>query len=77
MYWEVGPVAHDEERNNEQNGIEHFRCYHFAYTTYSKHGIAVNIGMRHKELQKPEILHEEVPLTRKLLRCTFSQKQFP
>ena len=31
--------------------------------TYTKHGLAVNIGIQHKELQKPEVLHKEVALS--------------
>ena len=34
------PVVNNEKSNIEQNGIEHFKCDHFEYTTYSKHGLA-------------------------------------
>ena len=44
--------------------------------TYTKHGLAVNIGIQQKELQKPEVSHEEVPLSQKISRCTFWRKQF-
>ena len=65
-----------KKSNNEQNGIKHFKCDHSDYTTYSKHGLAVHIGIRHTELQKPEVFHEEVPLSQKISICTFCRERF-
>ena len=48
------PVAKHEESNDVKNEIEHFMCDHCEYGTYWKHGLAVHLGIRHKEKQKPD-----------------------
>ena len=35
--------------------FEHFRCDHCEYTTFSKHGVSVHMGYRHKNQQKSDI----------------------
>ena len=41
-----------------------------------KHGLAVQIGIRHKEKQKPDFFHEKAPLSRKFSRFTFCRERF-
>ena len=60
---------------------EHFRCDHCEYTTFSKHGLSVHMGYRHKKQQKPDISYEEVSLVEssvpsKMLRCTFCRERY-
>ena len=61
--------------------FEHFRCDHCEYTTFSKHGLSVHMGYRHKKQQKPDISYEEVSIVEstvpsKMLRCTFCRERY-
>ena len=61
--------------------FERFRCDHCEYTTFSKHGLSVHMGYRHKKQQKPDISYEEVSIVEstvpsKLLRCTFCRERY-
>ena len=46
----------------ETEEIEHFRCDHCEYTTYSKHGLSVHMVYRHRKQQQLDISHEEVSI---------------
>ena len=55
---------------------------HCEYTTYSKHGLCVHMGYRHKKQQKPSISYDEVPseslqstVQSRILRCTFCRER--
>ena len=63
--------------------FEHFRCDHCEYTTFSKHGLSVHMGYRHKKQQKPDISYDEAfsvslesTVSSRILRCTFCRERF-
>ena len=67
----------------ESINIEHFKCDHREYTTYSKHGLSVHMGYRHKKHQKPDIPYDEASsvflestVPSRILRCTFCRERF-
>jgi hypothetical protein len=66
----------------ESNNIEHFKCNHCEYTTYSKHGLSVHMRYRHKKQQKPDISYDEASsvslestVPSRILRCTFCRER--
>ena len=69
-------LQHAAVSGDPEKGLEHFNCHHCEYTTFSKHGLGVHVGVKHKGLQKPEVSHEEVSLPKEICRCTFCREQF-
>ena len=76
-------VSPSQSVEAESSNIEHFKCDHCEYTTYSKHGLSVHMGYRHKKEQKPDISYEEVSnvsidytVPSKILRCTFCRERY-
>ena len=55
-------VSPSNSVQTENEEFEHFICYHCEYTTYSKHGLSVHMGYRHKKKQKPDISYDEVSM---------------
>ena len=78
---QLSAVSPSNSVQAENEEFEHFRYDHCEYTTYSKHGLSVHMGYRHKKQQKPDISYEEVSILEgsvpsKTMRCTFCRERY-